>query len=469
VSFQQAVDQAVRSAERMRALFGDDPHPGSGAAAGAVSLRQAHDQTTVAGVHMAGQSGAVKDAHGALVARSAAVLRGAATADVTLSGYLNQAAAVSAAGATRLDTIAAQIRAIAALAPTARTPAAQRTVLAALHGHLSQGQGVVNGAKQQSGGIAGGVRALDYGVKQAPPPALPPPSPDPAQRRQNQIEAFRRVFGRDPVSRSDWTTASVLDPHSYDPKNQGRPPNIVLGRIRPVPGQGVVRTNLFIPGEKAWTPFGDNLGDHRGFDPTAGPEASRVTIYTDYDNGVVVARQNPSVLQGPGGAQVETGHPDIQVSQNPNGSVRIQYRAADPFSPGGEDLAKSTPWNVNGDYVIKPTPAGPIVGGNISEFPAVEIYNDNGTHTTDLGHIMPQNTSVFGPLAGLPLSQQIGPGLMGEFPDTMLPGTVMPTPPPLPGASHTPPVLRIPVPVVIPYPSVALGPVGSIPQVPVGQ
>ncbi|MGH3542844.1 MAG: hypothetical protein ACRDTO_10810, partial [Mycobacterium sp.] len=106
-----------------------------------------------------------------------------------------------------------------------------------------------------------------------------PAKPDPeANRRQNQIDAFTRVCGRTPSSAADWDTAATLDPHSYDRKNGGVPPNIVVGRIKPVPGQGVIRTNLFIPGRTVWDPQLDmppvhnNLGDNRGFSPTAGPE-----------------------------------------------------------------------------------------------------------------------------------------------------------------------------------------------------
>ncbi|HTY27857.1 MAG TPA: hypothetical protein VMD51_06880, partial [Mycobacterium sp.] len=141
-----------------------------------------------------------------------------------------------------------------------------------------------------------------------------------AERRANQIGAFRAAFDRDPVSAADWDTAAVLDPHSYEPKNCGVPPNIVVGRIESVPGQGVVRANLFIPGETAWTPAGENLGDARGFDPKAGPEQSRVTFYVDYENGVVVARQNPSVRLG---TAPRTGTPQVKIRQNPNGSVLV--------------------------------------------------------------------------------------------------------------------------------------------------
>ncbi|MET0863741.1 MAG: hypothetical protein ABWZ98_05355, partial [Nakamurella sp.] len=101
-----------------------------------------------------------------------------------------------------------------------------------------------------------------------------------AERKSNQAEAFRQVFGRAPTTDSDWLTAAALDPHSYDPKNNGVQANVVVGRIQPVPGQGVVRTNLFIPSKDVWAPasgwppYDNNLGDNRGFSPTAGPEDS---------------------------------------------------------------------------------------------------------------------------------------------------------------------------------------------------
>ena len=147
------------------------------------------------------------------------------------------------------------------------------------------------------------IQAVDnHTIKQAPPPL-----PSEAERQRNQIDAFKQIFGRAPVSATDWATAAALDPHSYDAKNGGVPPNIVVGRIKRVPGQGVVRTNLFIPGEKEWTPLGDNPGDNRGFSAVAGPEESRVTLTVDYDKGIVIARQNPSVMAGPNGNNVQAG------------------------------------------------------------------------------------------------------------------------------------------------------------------
>jgi hypothetical protein len=69
---------------------------------------------------------------------------------------------------------------------------------------------------------------------------------DLANRRQNQIDAFNEVFGRDPSSPTDWQTASALDPHSYDPDTDGVPPEIRVVKIRPVPGQAVVRVGQWI-------------------------------------------------------------------------------------------------------------------------------------------------------------------------------------------------------------------------------
>lgn len=77
-----------------------------------------------------------------------------------------------------------------------------------------------------------GAQAVDYRTfKQAPP------SPD-GDRRQNEIDAFKQVFGREPTSAADWETAAALDPHSYDPKYKGVGPQIKVVKIRPVPGQG---------------------------------------------------------------------------------------------------------------------------------------------------------------------------------------------------------------------------------------
>lgn len=232
-------------------------------------------------------------------------------------------------------------------------------------------------------------------------------------RRQDQIDAFRQVYGRDPVTQNDWTMATILDSNSYNEKNAGVPANVVVARIKPVPGQGVVRTNLFIPQEEVWYPeipggiSGHNFGDNRGFDPNAGSEDTRVAMYVDYENGVVVTRQNPSVDTATGEAR--TGTPTVAATQRPDGTVYVSYEAVDPFSPGGETVGKLSPWSVNGNVVIQPTANGPVTGGNVTSFPAMEIYRDapNGV-TTTLSQMMPENIRQEGPLVGLPLHQEIG-------------------------------------------------------------
>jgi len=321
-----------------------------------------------------------------------------------------------------------------------------------------------------------GGEAVSYGFGPGGAPLTPQRGRPEAERnrRQNQIDAFKEATGRDPMSESDWSTAAMLDPHNYTEKNAGVQSNIAVGHIDPVDGQGSVRTNLFIPGQEAWYPdltggiSGHNFGDNRGFNANAGPEDSRVVLFVDYDNGLVIARQNPSVDTG--SSQVKVGTPQINVSQNPNGSVRIGYRAVDPFSPGGEEIALGSPWAVNGELVIKPTADGPIAGGIVSSFPAIEIYNYGADGTSEIAKIMPENISQFGPVAGLQFSQNIGTPLMGEFPDTVIlppPGVPNVSPPPEPG--HLPPVARPTPPIVIPYPSADLGPVGDNVNVPVGK
>ncbi len=38
------------------------------------------------------------------------------------------------------------------------------------------------------------------------------------------MKAFEKVFGHAPLSSADWATAAALDPHSYNAKNGGVPP-----------------------------------------------------------------------------------------------------------------------------------------------------------------------------------------------------------------------------------------------------
>ncbi|MBN7314091.1 MULTISPECIES: hypothetical protein [Mycobacteroides] len=233
-------------------------------------------------------------------------------------------------------------------------------------------------------------------------------------KAETDRQAFEHMFGRAPTTPADFATAAALNPNSYDPKNGIAQPEVRVAKIEPHPGWGTVRTNFFIPQREVAYPSlskaqGHNLGDNRGFDPYADPEHSRVSVLVDYENGVIVTRQNPSVDSVSGEAMA--GHPWVTAGQNTNGAVAIAYSTADPFSPGGEGLAKVTGYSVHGQVVIQGGPDGAKIGGNVTQFPAVEVYHDSPKGVTDTVFTnMPANTTSYGPMVGLLNTQGIGDG-----------------------------------------------------------
>lgn len=112
-------------------------------------------------------------------------LRAASGTDTTLETRLRTAAAITEAGARRLDTVVAHTTSIAAAAVTARTPAAQLMVLTALRAQVATAQTVTSATAQQATDIAGQLHGLTYGsggLPQAPPEApdeQPPRGKDP--------------------------------------------------------------------------------------------------------------------------------------------------------------------------------------------------------------------------------------------------------------------------------------------------
>ena len=72
------------------------------------------------------------------VQRAVPPLATAAGSDTDLAGQITSAAAVDAAGATRLDTLAAQVKTLAADAPSATTANQQRAILTALRDNSSR-------------------------------------------------------------------------------------------------------------------------------------------------------------------------------------------------------------------------------------------------------------------------------------------------------------------------------------------
>ena len=269
--------------------------------------------------------------------------------------------------------------------------------------------------------------AIDMADGDAPIPILSARPRDAEAQLRNQIDAFTAVFGRRPSSGADWQTAAALDSHTYRGFGQGSAANVVVGRIEPVPGQGVVRMNLFIPSatvvdpafRDGWIHANANVGDNRRFDASATPEQSRVALLVDYENGLVLARQNPSVDLFR--EQVRVGTPTVRATQRRDGSVFIRYAAADPFSPGGEDLAKASV-AVRGELVVQPGPSEVKVGGMPTAFPALEAYNDRpvagsaALSTATVAQMHPWIDNEWGPLAGLWRSTRVGDaGMVDQF------------------------------------------------------
>jgi hypothetical protein len=249
-------------------------------------------------------------------------------------------------------------------------------------------------------------------------PEVPPQNAQDAERRHNQIEAFEQVFGREPASEADWKTAAALDPHSYDPKFNGANSEIRAVKIRPVPRQGEVRVSQWIAQRDvtSFPPWKRDLGNNRGPNSNFDPEDTKVTTYIDYENGIVVLRQNPSVEEnqtgGPG--QVKVGIPKGSVTQLPDGSVRIKYDAGNPFAPRITADPKG-PFadhtvTVNGDLVFTLGPGGVQVNGTRTDYPSLEVYHDfpnGGTRTVLIDPA--QSGRSWGPALNLPGHHDVGP------------------------------------------------------------
>ncbi len=200
------------------------------------------------------------------------------------------------------------------------------------------------------------------------------------QKRANQIAAFRAVYHRDPVSENDWRMAEALDPHTYDPKYQGVNANIVAVRFDPVTGAGLYRQNMYIPVDQVNNialNINDWLegrlvypmrGDNRGPSADASAEASRVSLYVDMENGILIARQNPTVSVD--GRQAGADVPDVRVAQGSDGSLKVHYSAVDPFAP---EIAKPVA-TVNGDMTITRHGGDVVAGGQVTQYPSTEAY-----------------------------------------------------------------------------------------------
>ncbi len=248
-------------------------------------------------------------------------------------------------------------------------------------------------------------------------PETPQQEQDRERRLHNQIDAFKQVFGREPTSTGDWATASALDPQTYDPKFKGAKSQIEVVKIRPVPGHGVVRVSQWIAQRDVTSSiFGNrDLGNNRESDLHFDPEDTKVTTYIDYENGLVVLRQNPSVEETPTGApgRVKVATPKGSVTQLADGSVRIKYDAGNPFAPSITADPKGPFMDhtitVNGDLVFTPGPGGVQINGTRTNYPSLEAYQDlpdGGTRTILIDPA--RSGSSAGPALNLPRHHDVG-------------------------------------------------------------
>lgn len=240
-----------------------------------------------------------------------------------------------------------------------------------------------------------------------------------AAQQQNRRDAFRQVYGHDPVSANDWRMATALDTHTYGPRDLGAPAQVVAGRFTPQLGHGVVRTNMFIPAERVWNTGKDvkdlqdgrllpqNFGDNRGPSATADMEGSRVTAMVDYDHGVVVVRQNPTVaVDGQrGGAAAAT--PSVHVLQGSDGKLTIDYNAHDAYEL---PLATDVNATVNGRITLEPDGASSVkMGGYSTIYPSMETYQYRaGAAPVQLQWDPANSGSALGPATSLERHHWIG-------------------------------------------------------------
>lgn len=236
-------------------------------------------------------------------------------------------------------------------------------------------------------------------------------SPD-ADRRSNELDAWIKQMGYPPSGPNQWKVAAMLDPTSYNPKNKGVPATIQLGKVTPQPGKGLVRIGWYIPAESVFNVPHWDLGDNRGMDPNFDPESTRVAVYIDYETGLVICRQNPSVSTD---GDVKVGSPEIKLQQKQGGQIRITYDAANALAPPG---GNETGHTVNGDIVVTPGYAGSptsagyptSVDGTIGDYPSLEVYQDNDLGQTSVVSQYAATTDPTGPLRKLTQHHDVGTG-----------------------------------------------------------
>jgi hypothetical protein len=234
VAIQEAAAQALAAVHRARALFASSPEP----LPAGTPLESAAESTIADGQRAAGLSGALIDRHSDFIGEQARNLSNAGRTDTTLASQLSAAAALTQRGAHQLDEITAQTRTLASAAASARTPADQRMMLAALRSRVRQANAVVTSTRQQAGVIADGIRALDYptggrvhaagfgpgGAPLDPPQPQPPHTTDPDEAARLRDQAIVDDPNADPTARrlaqerlNDLKYSKFIGPLPFDP------------------------------------------------------------------------------------------------------------------------------------------------------------------------------------------------------------------------------------------------------------
>lgn len=147
---------------RARSLFTPAPGLPDAAVTSAATLQRSADTAASTTTRMSQQSGQGADGHHAFVESAGRQLAHAVQSDTTLAAQLQTAAQITETGSAQLDAVAADHQAMATFAAAARTPAAQRAVLATLLSQAKQVQTVRNSTKQQAADVAAQIRSLQY-------------------------------------------------------------------------------------------------------------------------------------------------------------------------------------------------------------------------------------------------------------------------------------------------------------------
>ncbi|GAB2910731.1 hypothetical protein GCM10027047_06200 [Rhodococcus aerolatus] len=257
---------------------------------------------------------------------------------------------------------------------------------------------VIRGYEQVLGAQGEVLRALPGIVR-----ADAGPVDQPGDRELREGAFFRSVYGHDPVTPADRRMAQALDVQGSDATNTDPNARVVVMRITPVPGAGVVHGDAFISADDELNPFsagGHDEGDDRGFSPGASAEDGRVSFDVDYENGVVVVRQNASHSTG---GDADIGDPSVGIEQDPQGRVRLRVDATNPLAP---EIAADNHVSVRGDLLIDPHGGtGPAeVNGAVTRFPSWEVYQDRDGQTGAPLLQRPENELPLGagPMVGLP-------------------------------------------------------------------